>query len=211
MSEQKNKVTRLPDAAFSPENRASIFEPGPDDRLYRLKQGLVRLYASHDDGHTVTLRYVKPGQYFGLEVLSGQPRVVGAETLVPSEFDTYRVEDLTSEEHMRVLEQSAEELAAQLRNSRRFATLTLREAVAAELTELLDTPLAGLDRGKPAIWLKHDELAALVGSVRETVTKLIGELIEEDLLESRYKRLRVLDAEGLAKVADGGYTFESAA
>ncbi len=211
MSEKASKATRPPEAKFSSQHRYSIFGPGPADNLYQLKRGLVRIYAAHADRHTVTLRYVKPGQYFGLETLSGQPRVVGAEALVASEFDTFQLENLSASDRMRVLEQSAEEFAEQLRNARRFATLTLREAVAAEIMSLLDTPFAGLDRGKPTVWLTHEQLAELVGSVRETVTKLIGEMIDEDLLESRYKRLRVLDAEGLANVADGRYTFESAA
>lgn len=211
MERAVKKETRPPESSLSLERRRNVFGPGPADKLFELKDGLVRLYAPHEDGHSVTLRYVKPGEYFGLEALGTGFRVVGAEMLLPSEIETHDPAELSSSKRARVLEQVVTELDTQLRNARRFATLTLRESIASEITALMETPFTGVDRGKPAVWLTHEQLAELVGSVRETVTKLVGELIEEDLLESRYKRLRVLDAERLANVADGWERVNAAA
>jgi CRP-like cAMP-binding protein len=211
MERAVKKETRPPESTLSLEGRTNVFEPGPATELFELKTGLVRIYAPHQDGHSVTLKYVKPGDHFGLEALGGGHRVVGAEMLRPSDIETYDPAALSASKRTHVLEQAVLELDAQLKNARRFATLTLRETIASEITALIDTPFAGLDRGKPAVWLTHEQLAELVGSVRETVTKLVGELIEEDLLESRYKRLRVLDAERLANVADGWERVNAAA
>ena len=47
----------------------------------------------------------------------------------------------------------------------------------------------------------HDELAAAVGSVRETVTKVIGELTREGYIRSGYGKIVLKDLKGLRELA----------
>ena len=46
--------------------------------------------------------------------------------------------------------------------------------------------------------LSHRDLAHLIGSTRETVTKILGELAQEGLVELGYRKVVVRDPEGLA-------------
>ena len=66
----------------------------------------------------------------------------------------------------------------------------------------MDTPLAVHDnKGRVMIHVTHDEIASAVGSVRETVTKVVGELAREGLIKSGYGRVMLLDIEALGELA----------
>lgn len=47
--------------------------------------------------------------------------------------------------------------------------------------------------------LTHQQLSEVIGSCRETVTKALGQLQEEGLIEAAHRRVRVRDARGLAQ------------
>lgn len=74
--------------------------------------------------------------------------------------------------------------------------------MAAALLELSETPLAHEEEGKVVLKATHDELAAAVGSVRETVTKVIGELAREGYIRSGYGKIQLLDLKGLKELAE---------
>src|SRR5690606_40742167 len=84
----------------------------------------------------------------------------------------------------------------------RLAGKPLRARVAAELLELSDSALAGRTAdGEPVIHLTHDDLAAAVGSVRETVTKVIGELARSGALRAGYAKIVVRNRKLLSEIA----------
>ena len=64
-----------------------ILYPGKSDMLYRVASGLVRVHTMDDDGNGLTLRYVKPGDYFGEEALAGLDRQYFAEAVTDSSVD----------------------------------------------------------------------------------------------------------------------------
>ena len=51
------------------------------------------------------------------------------------------------------------------------------------------------------IYATHDELAAAVGSVRETVTKVVGELSREGIISAGYGKITLKDQQALANIA----------
>ena len=56
----------------------------------------------------------------------------------------------------------------------------------------------------PQIRLTREQLAELVGTTRETATKLLGELRAAELVSLRRGGIVVLDLEGLCRVAKHG-------
>jgi len=93
-------------------------------------------------------------------------------------------------------------LAEAYRRIERLATQRLKNRMAAALLELSETPLAHEEEGKVVLKATHDELAAAVGSVRETVTKVIGELAREGYIRSGYGKIQLLDLKGLKELAE---------
>lgn len=176
--------------------------PGPPGGLFRVRSGLMRLHAVGAGGVGLTLRYVKPGGYYGEESLTGRERPYFAEAVTHSTVETILLSALRGDE----LVELAASLASFLEHMNgallRVAASPLRARVAAELLELADSALAGrTDAGHSVVYLTHDDLAAAVGSVRETVTKVIGELARSGALKAGYGKIVVLNPALLADLA----------
>ncbi|KAF1068138.1 Crp/Fnr family transcriptional regulator [Variovorax sp.] len=61
----------------------------------------------------------------------------------------------------------------------------------------------GEDGAPPLVRLSQTDLAAMLGLSRQTVNKELGRLVEEGAIDMRYKRIRIIDAERLARIAAG--------
>jgi CRP-like cAMP-binding protein len=71
------------------------------------------------------------------------------------------------------------------------------------LLELATTALASQKPdGMMMVFATHDELAAAVGSVRETVTKVVGELSREGVIDSGYGKITLRDPKALRAIAN---------
>ena len=174
--------------------------PGPRDRVYRVLEGLVRLEAVDEEGNALTLRLVRPGGFFGEEAFFGQERGYFAEAVTEVVLEALPRE-LAPEELKALAQHLAQALSEAYRRIERLATQRLKNRMAAALLELAETPLAREEEGKLVLHATHDELAAAVGSVRETVTKVIGELVREGYIRSGYGKILLKNLEGLKALA----------
>lgn len=179
-----------------------VLYPGASSALYRLTAGLVRLHSVDQDGYGVTLRYVKPGGYFGEEAFTGRERRYFAEAITDSAALKLDPNKLDRQGLLELIAFLATSLDQMNRSLLRLAGKPLRARVAAELLELADSALAGRTEGnEPIIHLTHDDLAAAVGSVRETVTKVVGELARMGALRAGYAKIVVSDRDLLTQIA----------
>ncbi|WP_038055781.1 helix-turn-helix domain-containing protein [Thermus amyloliquefaciens] len=174
--------------------------PGPRDRVYRVLQGLVRLEAVDEEGNALTLRLVRPGGYFGEEAWAGTERGYFAEAVTEVVAEPLPKEP-HPEEVFQVLLSLAQALSESYRRIERLATQRLKNRMAAAILELAETPLAHEEPEGLVLRATHDELAAAVGSVRETVTKVIGELTREGYIRSGYGKIVLKDLQGLRELA----------
>ena len=105
------------------------------------------------------------------------------------------------EELLDLVAHLAQALSESYRRIERLATQRLKNRMAAALLELAETPLAREEEEGLVLRATHDELAAAVGSVRETVTKVIGELVREGYIRSGYGKILLKDVKGLKELA----------
>ena len=179
-----------------------ILYPGKSDMLYRLQSGLVRIHTMDDDGNGLTLRYVKPSEFFGEESLSGLERSYFAEAVTDSTVDVMNPALLGPEENLEVTTHLVKIIARAYESIYRLVGKRLKSRIASELLELAQTALATQQPdGTTMIYATHDELAAAVGSVRETVTKVVGELAREGVISSGYGKITLKKTEALREIA----------
>jgi CRP-like cAMP-binding protein len=57
--------------------------------------------------------------------------------------------------------------------------------------------------GLPLVRLSQNDLAAMLGLSRQTINKELGRLVDEGAIDMRYKRIRIVDARRLARIAAG--------
>src|SRR5690606_20309072 len=104
-------------------------------------------------------------------------------------------EALDDAEQRQLTERLALALDSMGRSLHRLAGKPLRSRVAAEILELSDSDLARhSSEGAAVVHITHDDLATAVGSVRETVTKVIGELVRLGAIRAGYGKITVRDS-----------------
>ncbi len=176
--------------------------PDPRDKLYQVREGLVRIQSVDDEGNALTLRFVRPGEYFGEEALAGIERIYFAEAATATKVDELNPALLSPEETVELTVHLVSALSESYRTIQRLVSQRLKNRIAAALLTFADTPLATQDKaGNPVVHVTHDEIAAAVGSVRETVTKVIGELAREGYIRSGYGKVALINVKGLRELA----------
>lgn len=176
--------------------------------LFWLQRGRVRLYRLGNATKEVTVAVQEAGDLFGEIALNGGDYGMYAEALEDCEVWAASAAQLRTlmQEHPALLVAISAQLTGQLSLVQtRFNQLVFLE-VAQRLAHTL-LKLAEQDgewvqqhrrlRGR----ISHQDLAYLVGSTRETITKLLGEFKEKGLLDLGYRRIILLDEKGLRELA----------
>lgn len=179
-----------------------VLFPGAPENLYRVRSGLIRVHTVDDEGNGLTLRYVKPGGFFGEEAIAGLNRKYFAEAVAQTEIEVISPAVMESEDNLELATDLVRAVEGLYRSLHRLSGKRLRSRIAAELLDLRGSALAGRSgSGDPVIHITHDDLAAAVGSVRETVTKVVGELGRLGAIEGGYGKIALVDQDLLARVA----------
>jgi CRP-like cAMP-binding protein len=181
----------------------------PSDRadgVLLLTAGRVRIGTVTDEGKQAILTFVEPGELFGeLAVFDDGNREDYAEATENSTVLFLPADEMRrlAEEHAAVSFGITKLIGLRRRRiERRLKSLLFRsnrERLVHLLLELADqygrTVADGIDLG---IKLSHQDLAAVIGSTRETVTIVLGELQAEGTLRVGRRKILLTDADRLA-------------
>jgi len=183
------------------------------DSVFLLAEGRIKLISITPDGKQAILAFIEPGELFGEMALFGAAgREEYAEAMAASVVVMLPTESLD-----RVMQDSPSAALRvtklvglrRQRVERRLRSLLFRsnrDRLVHFLLELCET------YGKPtadglhlAIPLSHQDIANVIGTTRETVTHLLGELQLNGVLKVGRQKLVVRDTTKLAaEVEDGG-------
>lgn len=212
-------MTVLPLESLPPEARQAALEvfhlrqvdrglqlcyPGAEARhFYFVAEGWVRLFQLGHPPDELTLAVVSAGDVFGEEsLLLNQPYSLFAEPLTPVQL---WVADQRQLRHLAERYPSLQQLLLRLLLQRlQQAATHLHDLRFREVLPRLAQACLWASRPGPygpEVTLSHQDLAYLAGSTRETVTKALGELAFRQVIEPGYRRLLVLDPEGLRQIA----------
>lgn len=167
-------------------------------------KGVVRAFTWTTSGHRVTTGYARPGDLVGVNwVLSGSDNH-GAEALNDATLTVLSLESLRN----LVIRRPelgwalAEHLAEQAVDAtRRLVDGTARPATARVARHLLEIAEHSSDEGI-VVRISHRRLADAVGTAREVVTRALGGLRGNGIIETDLRLIRVLDRDALARAAD---------
>lgn len=183
---------------YSPEQAAEV--------LFILKQGRVRLYHLSPDGKALTTAVLDEGTIFGEMVMIGQRLHKSyAEAETPCLLCLMSREDvkvlLLGEPRIasRIAEMLGQRLIAAERRLSGFAFKSLPQRLADVLLELAEPPRLRLFRASDTLVVgyTHEALGEMIGTHRETTTKILNEFRSEGLIELRRRKIIILDKEGL--------------
>lgn len=178
-----------------------------------LAEGRVKIGSLTDEGKQTILAFIEPGELFGeLEALDGGAREEFAEAAEKSTVV------LLPADTLRGLMETDPGLALGItkligfrrrRIERRLKSLLFRSnrqrlvSLLLELAEQYGQPSSDPPGTKLGIKLSHQDMASVIGSTRETVTVVLGELQSESLLTVGRRKIVLHDPATLARAADG--------
>jgi CRP/FNR family cyclic AMP-dependent transcriptional regulator len=188
---------------------AVLFVEGQSARgIYIVCNGRVKLSTTSRDGKTLILRIAQAGEVLGLHAsISGKPYELTAETLQPSQLDFVKRDDFLGflQNHADACLNAAEHLSQNCQSAyEMIRSLGLSHSVSEKLARLLLEWATDGDETEDGIRIKvsltHEEIAQLIGTSRETVTRVLGEFREKELAQLRGSTLLIRNKAGLEKL-----------
>jgi CRP/FNR family transcriptional regulator, cyclic AMP receptor protein len=184
-------------------------ENGTSNGVFVLCTGQVKLSCTSREGRTLILKIAMPGDVLGLgAVISGSKYEVTAETVQPTEIKKIRRDEFLAflknhgQASLLAAKSLSEEYKAAFFDARRLA---LSGSAAGRLAGVLLDWGRAASCGKPemrfTMALTHEELANLVGSSRETITRMLGRFKREKLIQVRGATILILAPEKLERLS----------
>ena len=190
---------------------AALFVEGQPSRgAFILYSGRVKLFTLSADGKIFILRFADAGEILGLAgAVSGEPYEAWAETIQPTQIGFVERSDLVR--LMRDYGEFAVQVAMQLGKSYCTATAGLRamglsqpagQKLAIFLLDWHERNRSFPDQAATTRFrLTHEEIAQVIGTSRETVTRLLSQFKKKGLIEWNGCNLALTDRAALERSA----------
>jgi CRP/FNR family transcriptional regulator, cyclic AMP receptor protein len=209
LSEQTlEDLDRIAHLTTYPEEALVLVEGQAPRGVYVLCQGRVKLMSTNRDGKTFIMKIVQPGEILGLHaVVTGSDHELTVETLQPSQ-----VAFISRSDFLLFLAKHGDaclHVAQQLSNDCQSAyevirsiglSLSVSEKLARLLLQWAAEGRASGGEIRLKLALTHEEVAQLIGTTRETVTRILGELRKRGVLETKGATLVIRNKAALERL-----------
>jgi CRP/FNR family cyclic AMP-dependent transcriptional regulator len=191
-------------------NEVVFHQRDPGDALHIITSGSVKIVLPSAEGEEAIIATLRPGDFFGeLALLDGEPRSATATAIEPTETMTLPRDVFREllDKHPSLRDALFSAVTGQLRR----LTKHVEELHFLDLAGRLAARLARLARessptGEGPISLDwpytQTDLAAMIGGTRQSVNRLLAELIDDGLVAIEHERLIVTDLDALERRAE---------
>ncbi|MEZ5427084.1 MAG: Crp/Fnr family transcriptional regulator [Pyrinomonadaceae bacterium] len=193
-----------------PEGSTLFMQGQPSNGVYILCQGRIKLSTCSKDGKVIILHIAEPGEIIGLSsAISESNHIATAEVIKPCQVNFVRNSDFLA-----FLGHNAEACLSAVKQLGQncqtaylqICSLGLSKSVADKLATLFLGWCATSPEDQEGVHLKltftHEEIAQMIGTSRETVTRLLKNFKEQHLIRIKGSEM-IIDKQKLAA------TFES--
>lgn len=203
------KLSAIKSTAMYPKGALLFIEGQLPRGVFILCQGKAKLSTSSRDGKTIILKIADMGEVLGLSAtVSGRPYEVSVEMMEPAQANFIPRDQFLAflRDHgdaaLRVAEQLSENYHQAYEEIR---TLGLATSASEKLAKLLldwSGDAGGGAKGpvKVQVGLTHEEIAEMIGTSRETVSRLFSDFKKKQLLEVKGATLTIRNKAGLEKM-----------
>ncbi len=167
------------------------------DVFFLIKEGKVKVTMISPEGKEIILSMLGPGDFFGeMALLDDEPRSATVVAMEPLELVTIWRSDFLQilQENFSITRKVLAEISRRLRKmstrAESLATMDVYGRLARFFLDLAKESGKQLDNGYVAITRPtHQAIANMIGTSRETVSRLIHDLMRQDLLLSEGKTI----------------------
>jgi CRP/FNR family transcriptional regulator len=199
------RLDQIKHAMTYPKGALLFVQGQPPRGMFVLCKGRVKLWMSSRDGKTLIARVADAGEVLGMGAcITGRAYELTAETVEPSQITFVRRDDslLFIREHSEACLRVSEMLSEKYHSTCEILTAALSYSAPEKLVKLLLewTARDGQgDKQKPHLKLNftNEELGQMIGSSRETVTRLVAELRKRQIVQIKGSTLIIRDKAAL--------------
>ena len=187
---------------------ATLFVEGQQSRgVFVLCGGRVKLSTSSADGKSLIVRIAETGEVLGLPAtVTGKPYELTAEVIEPSQANFIAREDFLvflrehGEAALRVAQQLGETYHSAIAEMRTIGlSHSAGEKLARFLLDLSEERGDAKGEIRVTLTLTHEEIAQMIGTSRETVTRLFADFKKRQLLQVKGSTVIIKNKAGLER------------
>jgi CRP/FNR family transcriptional regulator, cyclic AMP receptor protein len=178
--------------------------------VFFICSGRAKLTTSSSEGKTLIVKVAEVGEILGASAtILGKPYEVSAETIEPSQINFMKRDDFLRflQTDADVCMHTARQLSEKYQSAQRdLRSLGLSQTTSVKLARLLldwaDSRGEVTPKGtRIALLLTHEEAGQMIGTTRETVTRLLSGFKRRGLIEVKGANLFILDRGKLEEIA----------
>jgi CRP-like cAMP-binding protein len=178
--------------------------------IFYVADGKVKKYKLDKDGRELIIYVANTGELLGYHAILAEDRYPdSAAALEESKIgfiprhdflDALAQSDILTRKLLKTL---SHEFAVLANSLSMFAQKSVRERLALQLIVLREKYKQNFQPGMPVeINLSREDLASLVGTARENVVRMLSEFKEAGIVETRGRKIIVVDVKRLIEIAD---------
>lgn len=183
-------------------------EGQPANGVFMICQGRVKLYTCSREGKVVILRIAEAGEVLGLSgVVTNEDHEVSAEAVAPCQVnfipkgDFLRLMHLHTDLAMNVVKHLCEQYQHAYRQIRSLGlSVSVADKLARLILEWCETRGSQPEPVRLKVPFTHGEIAEMIGTSRETVTRLLKDFKVQKLITIKGADLLVNDRKALESV-----------
>jgi CRP/FNR family transcriptional regulator, cyclic AMP receptor protein len=179
-----------------------LFVEGEQPRgVFILCSGRAKLTTSSSEGKTLIVKIAEAGEILGASAtILGRPYEVSAETIEPSQLNFVKRDDFVRflQSHVEVCMHTAQQLSEKYQSAQRdIRALGLSQTTSEKLARLLlDWCSKGGEQTpkgiRLSVLLTHEEVAQMIGTTRETVTRIFSDFKKRQIIEVKGSSVFIL-------------------
>lgn len=191
-----------------PRNSVLFVEGQTPRGIYLLCKGRVKLSVNSSDGKTMILKIAEPGEVLGLHAcVTGIPYELTAETVQPCQVVFIKRDDFQKflSDHGDACLMAAQHLSSTCHTAYdTIRTIGLSHSASEKLARMLLELAAEGEATKDGIRVKlaltHEEIAQVIGTSRETVTRLLANFRKKQMAILKGSTLMIKNKAGLERL-----------
>jgi CRP/FNR family cyclic AMP-dependent transcriptional regulator len=202
------KLNEIKSTAVYPKSTMLFIEGQQPRGVFVLCAGKVKLFTCSSDGKTIITKISEAGDVLGLSAtISNRPYEVTAEMMEPGQANFIARDALLQflRQHGEVALRVAEQLSQNYYTAHEeIRTLGLTSSPAEKFAKLLLSWSGNVGNANEPFQVKmtltHEEIAEMIGTTRETVSRLFSDFKKKQLLQTKGSSLIIRNKSALEKI-----------
>lgn len=206
--EEMNSLLKITIFKTFPKNYFIVRHNNIGDSMFLILSGEVKISLFSESGREVILDILREGEFFGeMSLIDEMPRSANVITL--GKVEALMIKRLDFENHLlsypKISLNIMKELVRRLRRADDVINSLSVHDVSGRIARFIikmasDRHIVPKNKREISFDYTHKDIAAHIGTTRESVTRSLNKLIEQNIIQLNHKKLVILDQERLVEL-----------